>query len=393
MKIFVLGIPHTQTTTGFTTCAFTMKAFNLCRMMTRLGHTVYHLGTEGSNPECTEHVSVASLRDWTRLYGEHKKTDFYNLETRGKFKQYMDRWAAKARSAILDRVEKPYEAIVCCTWGGAQRVATDGLDQFIVESGIGYPNTWTKYRVFESYAWLHMHLGKENKFGGGCWQDAVIPNAFNPEMFGPVVADWKARSPDFLFIGRLNDDKGVKLAIHIAKEAGRSITIVGQGDPARLLKDNPHVKYLPPVGVDERRELMRKARAVICPSYYVEPFAGVNVEAQLSGTPVITTDWGAFPETVLHGQTGYRCRTFEQFVWAAKNIENISPQMCHEWASHNYSLYRVAKMYDTYFRQVLNIAGQGWYEENPARTELDWLRRYYPAGSGSEPLTLESKPS
>ena len=75
----------------------------------------------------------------------------------------------------------------------------------------------------------------------------------------------------------------------------------------------------------------------------------------LSGTPVITSDFGAFTETVKHGVTGYRCKTLEQFVWAAKNIENIVPEDCREWAEKNYSLERVGKMYDEYFKQLIAL--------------------------------------
>jgi len=115
------------------------------------------------------------------------------------------------------------------------------------------------------------------------------------------------------------------------------------------------------------------------PTYYLEPFGGVNVEAQLCGTPVITTDWGAFPETVLHGKTGYRCRTFEEFCWAVKNIWRIKPKHCHTWAVQNYSMERVGKMYEEYFQRVYGLYEDGWYQANENRTELSWLERYYPA--------------
>jgi glycosyltransferase involved in cell wall biosynthesis len=113
---------------------------------------------------------------------------------------------------------------------------------------------------------------------------------------------------------------------------------------------------------------------------YNEPFGYVAIEAMLSGTPVITVDWGAFTETVLHGVTGYRCRTFEQFYWAANNIDLIKNKDCRDWAEKNYNFEKVGKMYTEYFQSLINIrTKEGWYTENADRKELDWLTKIHPS--------------
>jgi len=65
-------------------------------------------------------------------------------------------------------------------------------------------------------------------------------------------------------------------------------------------------------------------------------------------------------------------------VWATKNIGNIDPWACRAWGK-NYSLEKVAPMYEEYFQSISNIYGKdGWYEPNPNRNNLEWLSKYYP---------------
>jgi len=388
MKIHVLALPHTVTNKKFTTCAFTQKVVKLCAMMHRRGHHVIHYGVEGSEVECTEHVSIASYAEWSQYY-QHPGTAFYEFMPSEKHTPYIDLYTRRVAEALKARAGTMAEGkngteIVALAWGGPQRDAVrlglgqpDGqLSQFEVETGIGYAMPWSPWRVYESYAWMHVHLGMEQKLNGSMWYHCVIPNSFDLNDF--IVKD--KPGDDFLFMGRLNADKGVNEAIQFAKDAGRKITIVGQGDPTPYLANHSHVTYLPPAGVEERRELLANAYAVICPSWFIEPFCGVHMEAMLSGTPVITTDWGIFCETVLHGVTGYRCRTMEQFTWAARNVDKLDRAATAKWARANYSLERVALMYEEYFQSILNLKNPaGLYTLNPDRQQLDWLSRAVPA--------------
>ena len=311
MKIFVLGVPITQTRLEFNTCPFTMRAWNQCRMFSDRGHEVIHLGVEGSNPPCDEHVSVIPEQLWAETYG-HPGSKLYNAKTDGPYAAYHQQYARNAVNAILDRVDEDWVSIVSAVWGGGQQLVGKVLRQFVVETGIGYKETWASFRVFESYAWMHFHWGLEKRFDGNRWYDVVIPCCLDLSYFDFRPQD---KQDYFLYLGRLNEDKGVRIAIDVAARLGKSIKIVGQGDPEPYLRDNPHVTYVPPVDIDGRRKLMAEAAVLLCPSQYVEPFGGIAIEAQASGTPVICTDWGGFSETVLHGKTGYRCRTLEQFLW------------------------------------------------------------------------------
>ena len=86
------------------------------------------------------------------------------------------------------------------------------------------------------------------------------------------------------------------------------------------------------------------------------------MEAQACGTPVITTDWGAFTETVIDGVTGFRCRTFGEFKRAAEKVETLDPHVIRDHAVNSYSLDVIGKKYEDYFVRLLHLWDDGWYE-------------------------------
>jgi hypothetical protein len=249
-------------------------------------------------------------------------------------------------------------------------------DMIVVEPAIGYPGSFSNFKVYPSYASLHSFVQDANLPVNH--YHVVIPHYFDVDDFDPG----QPKEDYFLFIGRLNFDKGVTLAIDLTAKIGARLKICGQGNFQSLgyatIPD--HVDFVGYVGVEKRKELMAKAKCVLMPTIYTEPFGCVVIESLLSGTPVLTHDWGGPGENNLHGVTGFKCRTFEQFEWAARNIHLINPRACREWAEKNFSFDKIGLMYEEYF-QTLHQGGVNWYEPNPTRMNLDHLKKEYPCPS------------
>ena len=283
------------------------------------------------------------------------------------------------KNAIIEiQKRKQPNDFVLAFWGtGHHAICMAHQDLICVEPGIGYGATesFCKWRVYESYALLHAASPDMNTIG---WYHAVIPNYYDLDEFEYTP---ELKEDYFLYIGRILDCKGVNIAIEVTEKIGAKLVIAGQGSVETIGRSDwpAHVTYIGYADVATRKRLMSRAKGAFVLSTYIEPFGGVSVEHMLSGTPIITTDWGAFVENNVHGVTGYRCRTFEYIEWAARNIDKIKCKDCRDWAAANFSLDKVANMYEEYFQMVLDVyTGEGWYEPHPDRKNLDWLYREFP---------------
>jgi glycosyltransferase involved in cell wall biosynthesis len=333
-------------------------------MLKARGHTVIHYGNEASNVECDEHVTVTEIGDLG------PPLDYLNFDLNSHIYKLFHRGAI----AAIERRKKPRDFLLCM-WGAGHRPVADAhSDMIVVEPGIGYAGGhFAPFKVFESYAILHAYyglaaVGSADRIN---WYDVVIPNFFDPNdfIFEPFKDNY------LLFMGRVYSGKGVHIAMQLAEHVDARLVIAGPGEI-----EKPTYSGIEIVGVADqvrRRELLAHAKALIAPSLFIEPFCATVTEAHFSGTPTITSDWGAFAENNQHGVTGYRCRTFEHFEWAVHNIDQIDPYACNSFAEKNFTMDRIADMYEEYFWSVMNVfTGKGWYEPNPGRCDLGWLARY-----------------
>jgi glycosyltransferase involved in cell wall biosynthesis len=359
MRFHIVSLPHTQTTKEYCACAYTQKVLNFCKMMNALGHQVFHYGAQGSTVECTEHIDIISSEEQWSFFGNHDwKARGFSLGWNADL-PYWKLTNLRASKEIRKRA-KPGD-FVCLIGGNCQKPIADALPDLIVtEPFVGYYGVFTKYRAFESYTHQSGVYAQLNQSPDGSIWDAVIPNYFDPADF-PLCAE---KGDYLLYVGRLIRRKGLDIAVAAAKASGRKLILVGQG--AKEVTENSlttgegqqfplgdGIEYVGYADVAKRAALMGHARALLAPTTYVEPFGGVVVEAQLCGTPVVTTDFGAFCENVNDGVTGFRCHSPEEFAAAvATGVDSLNPEQIREWAMSRYSLDVVALKFEKWFSRL-----------------------------------------
>lgn len=131
------------------------------------------------------------------------------------------------------------------------------------------------------------------------WPRRVVPNMAEDAAPGPG-------GEAMLYAGRLVEEKGLR----VLAEAWRRhpdpppLEIAGAGPLAPLFEGLPRVTLLGSLPHAEVLARMGRARAVLVPSLWPEPFGRTVIEAYARGTPVIATAVGGLPDLVDDGVTG-----------------------------------------------------------------------------------------
>jgi glycosyltransferase involved in cell wall biosynthesis len=283
---------------------------------------VIYYGCEGSDVPCSEVVVVCKN------------------PTGAPYQQDSKQWKDFVANSISESRKRRSKGDIALLSMGCLQSAIEKEFQNSCEFAVGYTGYSARHCVFPSYAWMHYTRRQPSS------RDAVIPHYLDPQ-------DWSfsakpAPEPYLLFLGRLGAGKGEELLGELSARTGIKIVACGAG-PRDKLSDI--VDYRGLVGHAERLELMRGATALICPTQYVEPFGLVAIEAMACGTPVISTDFGAFVETVTP-DAGFRCVSMKHFERAVSNIGSISREACRARFERNYTIQAVWPKYEDYFSSI-----------------------------------------
>lgn len=155
------------------------------------------------------------------------------------------------------------------------------------------------------------------------------------------------------FVGRIAPIKGTHHAIAVARKAGLPLKIAGEIQPIfrdywetriRPQVDGREIEYVGEVNLKQKNQLLSKARALLFPIEWEEPFGLVMIEAMACGAPVLAFARGSAPEVVADGISGWLCHTIAEMAMRARTLE-ISATGCRRYVEQHFSLKQMVDGY------------------------------------------------
>lgn len=163
----------------------------------------------------------------------------------------------------------------------------------------------------------------------------------------------------YLSLGAISYNKGTHIAIYIARKLDLRLYIAG---PIRekslipLLNKYKNVKYLGEIDDEKKKELLSRAKALLMPVTWEEPFGLVAVEAMASGTPVIAFNRGALSEIVTDGINGFLANSLSEFISKLKRVDDIlNPSLIRNYSLRKFDTRVIARKYLLLYEKLLRL--------------------------------------
>jgi glycosyltransferase involved in cell wall biosynthesis len=169
----------------------------------------------------------------------------------------------------------------------------------------------------------------------------------------------QSQGDDLIFLGRIHPDKGVHLAIEVARMSGWPLLIAGIIQDKTYFReqvepylDDGQIRYIGSVDVPGKNELFARARALLHLNTIPERFGLVLAEANAAGVPVIAMDLGSCREVIEDGRTGFLVNNVSEAVEAVQKIPEIDNTTCRENVQQRFSIDTMVDAYERVYDKI-----------------------------------------
>ncbi len=366
LTFHVSGNPVIPTNSKYCFDAHNIKIIRFCELMYKNNHIVHFYGISEceNNIKSTYFHSVLDLsyyKEYEKYFSDpywlagNRPDNFVNIH-----KKIYDDYKCQ----LIKQVNQYYKNndIMVHFWDSFNN---DYKRNDIIHVKSNFGGWWKSFEnvIFETNAWMNYELKRvpDNRLK----HKTVIHPWFNKDEYN---FNSKKRENTYLYLARMSKNKGIDFFLSISEEfpsytfwlAGNctrydeETKLIFSGDHIYDLKKYPNVTYFGIVNGKEKQKLLSEATALIQPTFYFEPCGWNVIEAMLSGTPVLTPDFGGFIDTVVNGVTGYLCNSEEWFT-RVEDVKRLNPYECRNYAIENFNEKLAYDRYYKYFQNLLEI--------------------------------------
>jgi len=171
---------------------------------------------------------------------------------------------------------------------------------------------------------------------------------------------------ELIFLGRIHPDKGVHLAIAVARLSGLPLSIAGIIQDKEYFEkqvepylDGNEIRYIGPVDVAGKNELFSRARALLHLNTIPERFGLVLAEANAAGVPAIAMDLGSCREVIEDGKTGFLVNGVNEAVEALKSVHKIDRAACRRRVEQCFSIETMVEAYERVYCKIFDLVAKG----------------------------------
>ncbi|MBI6545360.1 MAG: glycosyltransferase [Cyanobacteria bacterium NC_groundwater_1444_Ag_S-0.65um_54_12] len=220
------------------------------------------------------------------------------------------------------------------------------------------------YRSYPDHHYVFLSQAHADRYPG------ILPYGvvFNGIDLRQIPFRAQGREDYLLFLGRISAVKGAHEAIIVAQSAKLPLILAGPVESSQ--KDYfanrvaPHIdgtliRLAGEVAGSKKWLLLAKARALLMPLQWEEPFGLVMIEAMACGTPVIAFARGAAKEVVCHGITGFLANDRPGLLEGIANLAAINPYECRKWVSKKFSATTMAANYLALYHRLFEEVKEG----------------------------------
>ncbi len=168
----------------------------------------------------------------------------------------------------------------------------------------------------------------------------------------------------FLFIGRLTEEKGIRIVLEAFANSSHTVTIAGDGPLRDVVKNysdaHPNIHFTGLVDKHTVSILLSSSTALIFPSTWYEGMPMTIIEAFAHACPVIASDLGAMRSMIEPGLNGllFRAGDSSELLKQLDGWQSLSGQDRQAFRSHARATYEREYTAEGNFRQLMTI-----YEE------------------------------